>query len=186
MSCRQHGYPWPSLATSPYHSSPPAGLQGYILCPHIVAVCKFELVVLLLHGHIYIYIYIYCNVVWHRERKVRSIPLPFCVWTNSQLLALHDLLRIQVRMKTKATRTPRPIIGWTEKGMQVTLVAQPKEIVGEEREQNDWPELLAPKWYLFIRGNLDKNLEFEDRCRRIKTLVYSQNSGWSVARKKNL
>ena len=45
MSCRQHGYPWPSLATSPYRSSPPAGLQGYILCPHIVAVCKFELVV---------------------------------------------------------------------------------------------------------------------------------------------
>ena len=51
MSCRQYGYPWPSLATSPYHSSPPAGLQGYILCPHIVAVCKFELVILLLHGH---------------------------------------------------------------------------------------------------------------------------------------
>ena len=50
MSCRQHGYPWPSFATSPYHSSPPAGLQGYILCPHIVAVCKFELVFLLLQG----------------------------------------------------------------------------------------------------------------------------------------
>ena len=53
MSCRQHGYPWPSLATSPYHSSPPAGLQGYILCPHIDAVCKFGLVVLLLHGHMW-------------------------------------------------------------------------------------------------------------------------------------
>ena len=53
MSCRQHGYPWPSLATSPYHSSPLAGLQGYILCPHIVAVCKLELVVLLLHGHMW-------------------------------------------------------------------------------------------------------------------------------------
>ena len=53
MSCRQHGYPWPSLATSPNHWSPPAGLQGYILCPHIVAVCKFELVVLLLHGHMW-------------------------------------------------------------------------------------------------------------------------------------
>ena len=53
MSCRQHGYPRPSLATSPYHSSPPAGLQGYILCPHIVAVCKIELVVLLLHGHMW-------------------------------------------------------------------------------------------------------------------------------------
>ena len=53
MSCCQHGYPWPSLATSPYHSSPPAGLQGYILSPHIVAVCIFELVVLLLHGYMW-------------------------------------------------------------------------------------------------------------------------------------
>ena len=53
MSSRRHGYPWPTLATSPYHSSPPAGLQSYILCPLIVAVCKFELVVLLLHGHMW-------------------------------------------------------------------------------------------------------------------------------------
>ena len=51
MSRRHRGYPWPSLAISPYHSSLPAGLQGYILCPHIVAVCKFVLVVLLLHIH---------------------------------------------------------------------------------------------------------------------------------------
>ena len=47
MSCRQHGYPWPSLATSPYRSSPPAGLQDYIPYPPIAAVCMFELVVLL-------------------------------------------------------------------------------------------------------------------------------------------
>ena len=53
MSCHQHGYPWPSLATSPYHSLPLTGLQGYILCPHIVAVCKFELVVPLLDGHVW-------------------------------------------------------------------------------------------------------------------------------------
>ena len=53
MSCRQHGYPWLSLATSPYYSSPPAGLLGYILCPHIAAVCKFGLVVLLLLGHMW-------------------------------------------------------------------------------------------------------------------------------------
>ena len=52
-SCRQHGYPWPSLATFPYRSSPPAGLLGYILCPHIAAVCKFGLVVLLLLGHMW-------------------------------------------------------------------------------------------------------------------------------------
>ena len=53
MSCRPHGYPWPSLATFPYRSSPPAGLLGYILCPHIAAVCKFGLVVLLLLGHMW-------------------------------------------------------------------------------------------------------------------------------------
>ena len=53
MSRRQRGYPWPSLAISPYHSSPPAGLQGYILCPHIVAVCMLVLVVPLLHIHMW-------------------------------------------------------------------------------------------------------------------------------------
>ena len=51
VSCRLHGYPWPSLATSPYHSSPLAGLQGYVPYPHIAAVCLFVLVVLLLLGH---------------------------------------------------------------------------------------------------------------------------------------
>ena len=45
MSCCQHGYPWLSLATFPYRSSPPAGLLGYIPCPHIDAVCKFRLAV---------------------------------------------------------------------------------------------------------------------------------------------
>ena len=53
MSCRLHGYPWPSLATSLYRSSPPAGLQGYVPYPHIAAVCMFELVVLLLLGHMW-------------------------------------------------------------------------------------------------------------------------------------
>ena len=43
MSCRQHGYPWLSLATSPDHSSLLAGLQGYIPYPLIAAVCMFEL-----------------------------------------------------------------------------------------------------------------------------------------------
>ena len=53
MSCRQQGYPWSSLVTTPYYSLPLAGLQGYILCPHIAAVCKFELVVLLLLDHMW-------------------------------------------------------------------------------------------------------------------------------------
>ena len=34
MSCRQHGYPWPSLATPPYRSSLLAGPQGYTPYPH--------------------------------------------------------------------------------------------------------------------------------------------------------
>ena len=51
MSCGQHGHPWPSLSTSPYHSSPLAGLQGYIPYHHIAAECMFEMVVLLLIGH---------------------------------------------------------------------------------------------------------------------------------------
>ena len=53
MSCHRHGYPWPSLATSPYRSSPLASLWGYILYLHIAAVCMFELVVLLLPGHMW-------------------------------------------------------------------------------------------------------------------------------------
>ena len=53
MLCHRHGYPWPSLATSPYRSSPLAGLQGYIPYPHIAAGCMFKLVVLLLPGHMW-------------------------------------------------------------------------------------------------------------------------------------
>ena len=53
MSCRQHGYPWPSLAAPSYRLSPLAGLQNYISYPHIAAVCMFELVVLLLLGHMW-------------------------------------------------------------------------------------------------------------------------------------
>ena len=53
MSYRRHRYPWPSLATSPYRSSPLTGLQGHIPYSHIAAGCMFELIVLLLPGHIW-------------------------------------------------------------------------------------------------------------------------------------
>ena len=75
MSSRRHGYPWASLATSPYHSSPLAGLQGYILCPHIAAVCKFELVVLLLLGHMWRSIGV--HHLWARPCFSSSV---LCVW----------------------------------------------------------------------------------------------------------
>ena len=47
MSCHQPGYPWSSLAIPLYRSSPLAGPQGYR-----AAVCRFELVALLLFGHV--------------------------------------------------------------------------------------------------------------------------------------
>ena len=52
LSCHQHRYPWPSLATPRYRSSLMAGPQGYIPYPHRAAVCRFELVALLLLGHV--------------------------------------------------------------------------------------------------------------------------------------
>ena len=64
MSCRQHGYPWPSLATFPYHSSLLAGLQCYIPYPHLAAVCMFMLVVLLLLGHMRGSIWVISNGKW--------------------------------------------------------------------------------------------------------------------------
>ena len=64
MLCRQYRYPGPSLATSPYRSSPLAGLQGYIPYPHRAAVCMFEQVILLLLGHMWggsIFSTFHCN-----------------------------------------------------------------------------------------------------------------------------
>ena len=60
-------HPWPSLATSPYYSSPLAGLQGYIPCPHIAAVCKFELVVPPSLGHIWGSIGVHHLTIWHKR-----------------------------------------------------------------------------------------------------------------------
>ena len=56
MSCRQHRYPLPYLATSPYRSSPLADLQGYIPYPHIAAAFMFELVVQHFLRHMWGYI----------------------------------------------------------------------------------------------------------------------------------
>ena len=53
LSCRQHGYPWPSLTTPPNLSLLLAGPLGYIPYPHRTAECMFELVVLLLLDHMW-------------------------------------------------------------------------------------------------------------------------------------
>ena len=52
MSHNQHGYPWTSLATPPYRTLLPVGLQVYIPYWHGAAVCRFELVTLPLFIHV--------------------------------------------------------------------------------------------------------------------------------------
>ena len=85
VSCREHGYPWPSLATSPYRSSPPAGLQGYIPYLHIAALCMFELVVLLLLGLMWGSIGV--HHLWARPCFSNSVLHVWFVRTCSILLA---------------------------------------------------------------------------------------------------
>ena len=48
----QHRYPRHSFATPPYRSLLLSGPQGYIPYPHRAAICRFELVTLLLLGHV--------------------------------------------------------------------------------------------------------------------------------------
>ena len=62
----------------------------------------------------------------------------------------------------------------TEKGMQVTLVARPDEIVGEEKKQNDWPDPLGQNDTFSSEEIWKRIFSFEDRSRRIKKSVYSQ------------
>ena len=51
-SCHQYGYLWPFLTTSPYRSLLSAGPQGYTPYPHRAALCRFDLVILLLPVHV--------------------------------------------------------------------------------------------------------------------------------------
>ena len=86
------------------------------------------------------------GVTCHRER-ISEINSPYPsvfeltgpkdreIWTkvnSSQPVEQSNESRSEWR--SKATHTPWPMIGWTEKGMQVTLVAWPEEIVGEEKK----------------------------------------------------
>ena len=82
LSCHQHGYPRPSLATPPYRSSLLAGPQGYIPYPHIAAVYSFELVALLLLGHVR------GPIGEHRKKKER--------WSLSKFLLMKFLIMVDI------------------------------------------------------------------------------------------
>ena len=82
LSCHQHGYPWPSLATSPNHSSLLAGPQGYILYWHRASVWRFELVPLLLFS------YMRGSIVEHE--LVSASPAVKCMSGSSNFDSFRD------------------------------------------------------------------------------------------------
>ena len=100
MSCRQHRYPWPSLATFPYRSSPPAGLLSYILCPHIAAVCKFGLVVLLLLGHMW------GSIVVRHLRARLCFSSSIRVSGSSDLYSFRDGRQVAVQLVSRGLLSP--------------------------------------------------------------------------------
>ena len=88
---------------------------------------------------------------------------------EGQFLALYDLQPVEQSNEPRSEwRSKLPAlhdICWTKKWIQVTLVAWSEEIVKKEKVKWLAIDPLAPKWYLFVRGNLEKNLQFEDRSR---------------------
>ena len=72
-------------------------------------------------------------------------------------------------MKFKATCTPWPVICWTKKRIQVTLVAWPEEIAGEGKSQMIGYRPFSAKMIPFRQRKFGKeSLVFEDRSRRGK------------------
>ena len=96
MLCRQHGYPWPSLATSPYRSSPLAGLQSYIPYPHIAAECMFKPVILLLPGHTWGSIGV--HHLWARPCFSIMIKCQSFQARNSKPISEYILIQAQMRI----------------------------------------------------------------------------------------
>ena len=132
--------------------------------------------------YIYIYIYIYCDVVCYRERK-REINSP-------TLLCLNQLsLRLTAKTVGEWRSIPRTQdLQSVEQTMESRSLRYHDRIQWWEKRKVKWLAIdsLVPKWYLFVRGNLEKNLQFEDSSQRIKTLVYSQTLGGnSPTKKKN-
>ena len=125
MSCRQHGYPWPSLATSPYRSSPPADLQGYITYPHIAAVCVFALVVLLLLG--YMWRSIGVHHLWAR-------PAVSCMSSSSNLDSFRDGRQVAVQLVPCGVLPPGLVQYWTQEFMLSPRGISPKVNVKAQLE----------------------------------------------------
>ena len=81
-----------------------------------------------------------------REERLDLISPTVCVWTNkSQDWPLkrryerksnysHFMICNESRSewKPRAASTPWPVIGWTERGMRVIVVARPDEVEEEE------------------------------------------------------
>ena len=89
LSCHQHGYPWLSFAIPRNRSSLLAGHQGYTLYPHRPAVCRFELVALLLQAGPREFI---------TYELVPTSPAVFCWSGSSNLDIFHDGSLVAVQL----------------------------------------------------------------------------------------
>ena len=90
-------------------------------------------------------------------------------------------------MKDKATRNPRPVIGWTKKRIQDTLIAWPEEVVGDGKSQMIGYRTSSAKMIPFRQRKFGKeSLVWEQKSVWKNMLIYSQTPGGPLARKENL
>ena len=110
-----------------------------------------------------------CDVVCYQERE-REVDSPTLLCLNQQA----SRLKRQIRTKVNSSHTMTCHLlnkEWNPgpSGIMIGFNG------GRKKKSNDWPiGPLASKWHFFVRENLEKNLQFEDRGRQIKMPVYSQ------------
>ena len=104
--------------------------------------------------YIYIYIYIYCDVVCYREGKGGQFPNSM----EFELTGPKDWPLSSNRMKVKSYPHSITYNLLDEEKNPGHYSGMTGGNSGRRKKPNDWPDPLAPKWYLFVKGNLEKNL----------------------------
>ena len=122
MSCWWHGYPWPSLATPPYRSSPQAGLQDNIPYPHIAAECMFVLVILLLHGHVWGSIRV--HLLWVRNKHIIVYLIEVLVSYIPKFNVLHTALHVHCWNCSRDIFNVSSSLSLVERGKDMSLISR--------------------------------------------------------------
>ena len=123
-------------------------------------------------------------MTWYATEREKEVNSP-TLWCLNQQAPRTD------RKSSQNESTPWLIIGWTEKGMQVTLVAWLEEIVGEEKKAKWWARPFSTKMIPFRQRKfwgqktVDKEVGLQSKapggpCKKHRTesLDRSQQKGW--------